>query len=100
MSFLECTTSFTKNTDGSSTFTITMDETMTKCMTSVCNDPEFWIHNAIHNRCRIEGERIYKEEMDKRLDAGTLPAGSTKKSLIQNYTIPENPIGPSLPSDV
>lgn len=89
MSFLGSTTSFTNNADGSSTFTITMDEIMTKCMTSVAKDPESWIHNAIHNRCRIEGERIYKEEMDKHLDAGTLPANSTKKSLIHNYTIPE-----------
>lgn len=89
MSFLGSTTSFTNNADGSSTFTITMDETMTKCMKIVCNDPEFWIHNAIHNRCRIEGERIYKEEMERHLDAGTLPANSTKQSLIQNYIIPE-----------
>ena len=88
MSFLNCTKSFTKNEDGSSTFTITMDEVMTKCMTSVCNDPEFWIHNAIHNRCRIEGERIYKEEMDKYLEQGAVPANSTKSSLILNYTAP------------
>lgn len=91
MSFLKCTTSFVNNDDGSSTFTITMDKTMTKCMTSVCRDPESWIHNAVHNRCRIEGERIYKEEMDKHLDEGTLPANSTKTSLIENYIIPELP---------
>lgn len=89
MSFLECTTSFVKNADGSSTFTITMDEIMTKCMLVVTSDPKFWIRNAVHTRCRIEGERIYKEEMDRHLDAGTLPANSTKRSLIQNYVIPE-----------
>jgi len=89
MSFLGSTTSFTNNADGSSTFTITMDEIMTKCMTSVSRDPEEWIHNAIHNRCRIEGERIYTEEMERHLNTGTLPANSTKQSLIQNYTIPE-----------
>ena len=88
MSFLNCTKSFTKNEDGYSPFTITMDEVMTKCVTSVCNDPEFWIHNAIHDRCRIEGERIYKEEMDKYLEQGTMPANSTKSSLILNYTAP------------
>ena len=89
MSFLGSTTSFTNNADGSSTFTITMDEVMTKCMTSASRDPEEWIHNAIHNRCRIEGERIYTEEMERHLGAGTLPANSTKTSLIQNYTIPD-----------
>lgn len=89
MSFLECTTSFVKNADGSSTFTITMDKVMTKCMSSLSSDPEIWIHNTVHNRSRIEGERIYKEEMERHLDAGTLPENSTKKSLIENYVIPE-----------
>jgi len=65
-----------------------MDEVMTKCMTSLSSDPEFWIHNAIRNRCRIEGERIYKEEMDRYLEQGTVPSNSTKSSLILNYTAP------------
>ena len=89
MTFLDCTTSFTRNKDNSSTFMINMDDAMTKCMTSVCKDPEFWIRNAIYNRCRIEGERIYENEVSKHLDTGTLPSNSTKKSLIVNYIIPE-----------
>ena len=88
MSFLNCTKSFTKHEDGSSTFTITMDEVMTKCMVCVCNDPEFWIHNAIHNRCRIEGDSICKNEMNKYLEQGTIPANSSKTSIILNYTAP------------
>lgn len=90
MSFLSSTTSFVNNDNNSSTFTITMDEVMTKCMKSVCSDPEFWIHNAIHNRCRIEGEKIYTVEMEKHLEAGTMPANATKTSLILAYEIPES----------
>ena len=88
MSFLNYTTSFTKNDDGSSVFTINMDETMTKCLTTVCNDPEHWICNAVHNRCRIEGERIYKSELEKHIEANTMPENPTKQSLILSYEIP------------
>jgi hypothetical protein len=88
MSFLDCTTTFTKNSNGSC-FTINMDETMTTCLMSMCNDPESWIRNAVENRCRIEGERIYKQEIEKHLDGGTLPPNSTKQSLIANHKIPE-----------
>jgi hypothetical protein len=88
MSFLSCTTSFTENDDGSSTFTINMDDVTTKCMQSLTPDPEFWICNAVHNRARIEGERIYKSEIERHLEAGTMPANPTKQSLILAYEIP------------
>jgi len=88
MSFLSCTTSFTINEDGSSTFTINMDDVTTKCMQSLTPDPEFWICNAVHNRARIEGERIYKSEMERHLEAGTMPPNPTKESLILAYEIP------------
>ena len=58
MSFLGCTTSFATNGDGSSTFTINMDDVTTKCMQSLTPDPEFWICNAVRNRARIEGDTV------------------------------------------
>lgn len=88
MSFLSCTTSFAVNEDGSSTFTINMDDVTTKCMQSLTPDPEFWIHNAVCNRARIEGDRIYKAEIERHLEAGTMPANPTKQSLILEYEIP------------
>ena len=88
MSFLNCTTTFVTNEDGSSTFTINMDDVTTKCMQSLTSDPEFWICNAVHNRARIEGERIYKSEIERHLEAGTMPANPTKESLILAYEIP------------
>ena len=88
MSFINCTTSFAVNEDGTSTFTINMDDVTTKCMQSLTPDPEFWICNAVHTRARIEGERIYKAELERHLEADTIPANPTKQSLILAYEIP------------
>jgi len=88
MSFLSCQTTCVKNDDGSSTFTATMDAVTTKCMESFCADPEEWIKNAIVARSQVEGERIYKSEMERHLEAGTIPTNPTKESLILDYEIP------------
>tara|TARA_Y100000389_G_C17465344_1_gene524985 strand:+ start:3597 stop:3797 length:201 start_codon:yes stop_codon:yes gene_type:complete len=59
-------------------------------MTSLSNEPEQWIRNMIENRCRIEGERIYKKAIDQHIECGTIPANSTKKSLILNHVTIDN----------
>lgn len=88
MSFINYNTSFIKNEDGSSTFTITMDDVTTKCMECVAPNIEVWISNSIDNRARIEGNHIYKSEMERHLEAGTMPSAPTKQSLILAYEIP------------
>jgi hypothetical protein len=88
MSFLSCQTTCVKNDDGTSTFTATMDAVTTKCMESFCADPEEWVKNAIMARSQVEGERIYKSEMERHLEAGTMPTNPTKQSLILAYEIP------------
>jgi len=88
MSFVNSDTSFIKNEDGSSTFTITMDDVTTKCMECVAPDIEVWISNAVDNRTRIEGNRIYKSEIERHLEAGTMPSAPTKQSLILAYEKP------------
>lgn len=88
MSFLSCQTTCVKNDDGTSTFTATMDAVTTKCMESFCDDPEEWVKNAIMARSQVEGERIYKSEMERHLEAGTMPTNPTKASLILAYEIP------------
>jgi len=65
-----------------------MDAVTTKCMESFCADPEEWIKNAIVARSQVEGERIYKSEMERHLEAGTIPTNPTKESLILDYEIP------------
>jgi hypothetical protein len=57
-------------------------------MQSLASDPKGWIENAVHNRARIEGDRIYKSEIERHLEAGTMPTNPTKESLILAYEIP------------
>ena len=88
MSYLNSTCSLTENEDGGAVCTINMDTVTYKCMKSLAASPEEWIHNAMCNRARIEGDRIYKSEMERHLEAGTMPANPTKQSLILDYEIP------------
>ena len=88
MSFNTYTSTFTENGDGSSTYTINMSDVTTKCMKIVAKDPKEWIDNAINNRTRIEGEKVYKEELDRHLDNGTMPSNPTKGTLVLAYEIP------------
>jgi|TARA_B100000131_G_scaffold177776_1_gene171533 hypothetical protein len=88
MSFLNCQTTYVKNEDGTSVFTATLDAVTTKCMESFCADPEEWTKNAILSRSQDEGERIYKSELEKHLEANTMPANPTKQTLILDYEIP------------
>jgi len=88
MSYLNCTCNLSENEDGGAVCTINMDDVTYKCMKSLTVSPEKWIHNAVHNRSRQEGDRIYKSEMERHLEAGTMPANPTKQSLILAYEIP------------
>lgn len=88
MSYLNCTCNLSENEDGGAVCTINMDTVTYKCMKSLAASPEEWIHNAVHNRSRQEGDRIYKSEMERHLEAGTMPTNPTKQSLILDYEIP------------
>lgn len=88
MNCINCVTTYNVNADGSSTFTMNMNPVTTKCMQSLCADPEDWIHNAVSHRATVEGERIYKLELERHLEAGTMPANPTKETLILAYEIP------------
>ena len=88
MSYLNCTCNLSENEDGGAVCTINMDDVTYKCMKSLAARPEEWIHNAVHNRSRQEGDRIYKSEMERHLESGTMPTNPTKESLILAYEIP------------
>jgi hypothetical protein len=88
MSFNTYTSTFTENEDGSSTYTINMSDVTTKCMKINSKDPKEWIDNAIDNKSRIGGERVYKLELDRHLENGTMPSNPTKGTLLLAYEIP------------
>lgn len=100
--FLHCTSNIIVNSDLSATVTLELCNVCYKSMQSVTPDPEDWIQNAIHNRARIEGDVIYKKELERHLDNGTMPSNPTKAQLILDYEKPviitppqETPLVPS-----
>jgi hypothetical protein len=88
MSYIHCVSELTINEDKSATYTLNMCNVCFKSMQSLASDPKEWIENAVHNRARIEGDRIYKSEIERHIEAGTMPANPTKESLILAYEIP------------
>jgi len=88
MSYLDCTCELSETADGGAVCTIIMDQVTYKCMKSLAKSPENWIHNAVCNRSRQEGDRIYKSELERHIEAGTMPINPTKESLILAYEIP------------
>jgi len=88
MSYIHCTSNIIVNQDQSATVTLDMCNVCFKSMQSVTPDPKYWIENAVHNRARIEGDRIYKSELDRHIEAGTMPINPTKETLILGYEIP------------
>ena len=85
------------NEDGSLTVTLNLCPVCYKCMQHVTSDIGAWIENVVQNRSSHEGDRIYRCEIDKHIQSGTMPPNPTKQSLILAYEIPENPEWPTPP---
>jgi len=88
MNHLNCTSELSETEEGGAVVTLTMNNVMYKCMKSLAENPEEWIDNAVCERSRIEGDRIYKLELDRHIENGTMPTNPTKASLILGYEIP------------
>lgn len=89
--FLHCTSNTIVNDDLSATVTLELCNVCYKSMLSVANDPSVWITNAVHNRARIEAEDIYKKELERHLENGTMPSNPSKQQLVLDYVPPTPP---------
>ena len=49
------------------TFTVTLTDAELKALAYVAVDPQSWIDNAIHERCRIAMEEIFQHEVTRML---------------------------------
>lgn len=49
------------------TFTITLTDAELKALAYVAVDPQDWIDNAVHERCRIAMEEIFQVEVQRML---------------------------------
>ena len=75
------------NEDGSATFTLTTCPICHKCLEHVTPNIEQWIYDIIECRASHEGDKVYKNELDRHLKEGTLSSDMTKGDLILNSSI-------------
>jgi hypothetical protein len=47
------------------TYTVTLTDAEDKALRYVALDPQDWIDNAVHNRCRQAIDQIYAEEVER-----------------------------------
>ena len=68
------------------TYTITLTEAEEKALRVVTIDPNDWIQNAVHERCRVAIEEVVQYEVQRRLSSGE-PIPSTKEEIVLSSDI-------------
>ena len=66
------------------TYTITLTDAEDKALRYVAFDPQDWIDNAVHNRCRQAVDQIYTEEVERMTadpDITSIPANKEQVVL-------------------
>lgn len=66
------------------TYTITLTDAEDKALRYVALDPQDWIDNAVHNRCRQAIDQIYAEEVERMTadpDITSIPANKEQVVL-------------------
>lgn len=66
------------------TYTVTLTDAEDKALRYVAFDPQDWIDNAVHNRCRQAIDQIYTEEVERMTadpDITSIPANKEQVVL-------------------
>jgi hypothetical protein len=66
------------------TYTVTLTDAEDKALRYVAFDPQDWIDNAVHNRCRQAVDQIYTEEVERMTadpDITSIPANKDQVVL-------------------
>ena len=66
------------------TYTVTLTDAEDKALRYVAFDPQDWIDNAVHNRCRQAVDQIYTEEVERMTadpDITSIPANKEQVVL-------------------
>lgn len=69
------------------TYTVTLTDAEDKALRHVALDPQDWIDNAVHNRCRQAVDQIYQEEVERMTtdpDITSIPANKEQVVLDAN----------------
>lgn len=67
-------------------YTVTLSDAEDKALRYVAADPQDWIDNAVHERCRLAIEQIVAEEIQRKLAAGETISG-TKEEIVMAASI-------------
>ena len=65
-------------------YTVTLTDAEDKALRHVAVDPQDWIDNAVHNRCRIAIDDIYNAEVERMTadpEITSIPADKTQVVL-------------------
>mgnify|MGYP003635890472 FL=1 len=84
-----CTTTYTKNEDGSVTCTIQINTVGAKCLETIAASPGEFITNYFNVRVKNEGERIIKLVMDSLIEENKLEEMKSMEETILTYTKPQ-----------
>ena len=64
------------------TFTVTLTDAELKALAYVALDPQEWIDNAVHNRCRQAIDQIYAEEVQRMTDDHSIDSIPANKEQV------------------
>lgn len=70
----------------SHSYTVTLTDAEDKALRAVAVDPQQWIDNAAHERCRVSIENIVAQEVQRKLSAGESISGS-KEDIVMAANI-------------
>ena len=75
--------------DGNTEIIIKLDKVASKAIIiNVTDNVDGWLLALVTNRADTAIDKIYKTEMSRHLEAGTVANGMTKESLVLDYVIP------------
>ena len=70
------------------TFTITLTDAQLKALAYVALDPQEWIDNAVHERCRLAMEEIFVAEVARMVaDPGTTSIPADREQVVLDADI-------------
>tara|TARA_R100000808_G_C2074795_1_gene100903 strand:- start:57 stop:320 length:264 start_codon:yes stop_codon:yes gene_type:complete len=66
------------------TFTVTITDAEEKAFYWNTVDPEFWVENAIHEKCRKAKDRLYEQEVQRMTDDESVTSIPADKDTVIN----------------
>jgi hypothetical protein len=70
------------------TFTVTLTDAELKALAFVALEPQSWIDNVVHERCRIAMEQIFEQEVSRMVaDLSTVSIPADREQVVLSAEI-------------